>query len=174
MYYELTREHSFSRERNHMRVGFGHDTHRVAPGGPITLGGITIDSEIHLVGHSDADVILPAITDAILGASALGDIGELFPNTSIENENRDSAEMLTIAAASVRKAGFEIVNLDCVVSAEDPNISKHRSAIRMRISEILNIDVEQVFVKGKTGESVGAVGKGEAITARCVALLTSS
>ena len=81
--------------------------------------------------------------------------------------------MLTIAAASVRKAGFEIVNLDCVVSAEKPNISKHRSAIRMRISEILNIDVEQVFVKGKTGESVGAVGKGEAITARCVALLTS-
>ena len=157
-----------------MRVGFGHDTHRVAPGGPIVLGGLSIDSEIHLIGHSDADVLLHAITDAILGAAALGDIGELFPNTSSENENRDSAEMLKIAAVKVREAGFKIVHLDCVVSAEQPNISKHRNGVRSRISEILSVAVEQVFVKGKTGESVGAVGKGEAITARCVALLTFS
>ena len=157
-----------------MRVGFGHDTHRVANGGPVMLGGVSIDSDIHLVGHSDADVLLHAITDAILGAASLGDIGQLFPNTAIENENRDSAEMLKIAVEQVRSSGWEIVNLDCVVSAEKPNISKYREVICNRIADILAIDTGQVFVKGKTGESVGAIGKGEAITARCVTLLRST
>lgn len=154
-----------------MRVGIGHDTHRLGPGGPLKLGGVTIPHDHRLIGHSDADALLHAITDAILGAAALGDIGELFPDTSAENKNRDSAEMLQLAYKQVQQAGYKIGNLDCIVFAQRPKLLPHRTVIRTRIAEILSIDVDLVGVKAKTGENVGPIGREEAISAECVVLL---
>jgi 2-C-methyl-D-erythritol 2,4-cyclodiphosphate synthase len=154
-----------------MRIGIGHDTHRLGAGGPLILGGISIPHDYHAIGHSDADVLLHAITDAILGASAQGDIGELFPDTAAENKNRDSAEMLRIAHEKVQQAGYRIVNLDCIVFAQRPKLLPHREAIRARIAEILALSVDQVGVKAKTGEKVGPIGREEAISAECVALV---
>jgi 2-C-methyl-D-erythritol 2,4-cyclodiphosphate synthase len=156
---------------NTLRVGIGHDTHRLADGGPLRLGGQTIPQSRHLVGHSDADVLLHAITDAILGAAALGDIGEMFPNTDPQNAGRDSADMLQRAWRKAAAEGFQIVNLDCVVFAEQPKLTPFKDAIRRRIAEILGIQVQSVGVKAKTGESVGPIGRQESIAAECVVLL---
>ena len=157
-----------------MRVGIGHDTHRLGPGGPLRLGGIDVPHVSHAIGHSDADVLLHAITDALLGASSLGDIGELFPDTSAENKGRDSAEMLALAYERVKQAGYTIVNLDCIVFAQKPKLSPVKQTIRERIAAILAIDVDQVGLKAKTGESVDAVGREEAIQSQCVVLLTKT
>ncbi len=154
-----------------LRVGIGHDTHRLGPGGPLVLGGLSLEHDLHAIGHSDADVLLHAITDAVLGASSLGDIGELFPDTDPANKGKDSAEMLQAAIALVRSSGFKIVNLDCIVFAQRPKLSPHKLAIRDRIAEILAISAELVGVKAKTGESVGPIGREEAISAQCVILL---
>ena len=154
-----------------VRIGLGHDTHRVGSGGNMLLGGIKIECDHHLIGHSDADVLLHAITDAILGASAIGDIGQLFPDTAIKNKNRCSQEMLRIAYEHVQAAGWKINNLDCVILATIPKIQPHREAIINNIAQLLEIDSTQVFVKGKTGEQVGPVGRGEAVVAQCVVLL---
>lgn len=156
-----------------MRVGIGHDTHRLESGGPLRLGGIEIAHDHHLVGHSDADVLLHAITDAILGAAALGDIGELFPDDEPANRDRDSAEMLTIAMERVRQRGYKIANLDCIIFAERPKLKAYKPEISRRIAEILQIAPTDVGVKAKTGESVGPVGHEQAIMAQCVALLGS-
>jgi 2-C-methyl-D-erythritol 2,4-cyclodiphosphate synthase len=156
-----------------MRVGIGHDTHRLAPGGPLRLGGLNIPHDRHAVGHSDADVLLHAITDALLGAAALGDIGELFPDTDERNRGRDSADMLRQAAGEVRAAGFTVVNLDCIVMAQRPKLSPFKDAIRQRIAQILDLSPDQVGMKAKTGEGVGAIGREELIMAQCVALLRS-
>jgi 2-C-methyl-D-erythritol 2,4-cyclodiphosphate synthase len=153
------------------RVGIGHDRHRLQAGGPLRLGGIEIAFDQGLAGHSDADVLLHAVTDAILGAAALGDIGELFPDTAEENRGRDSAEMLALAASRVRQRGYEIVNLDCIVFAERPKLSVSKPAIAARIGEILGIDPDRVGIKAKTGEGVGDVGTGKVIESQCVALL---
>jgi 2-C-methyl-D-erythritol 2,4-cyclodiphosphate synthase len=156
-----------------LRVGIGHDTHRLAAGGPLRLGGLDIPHDRHAVGHSDADVLLHAITDALLGAAAaLGDIGELFPDTDEANRGRDSADMLRRAAERVRQAGYRMVNLDCIVFAQRPKLSAHKDALRLRIAEILELTADQVGVKAKTGEGVGEVGREEAIMAQCVALLS--
>ncbi len=152
-------------------MGIGHDTHRLAAGGPLLVGGVRVPHDHHLVGHSDADVLLHAITDAILGAAALGDIGELFPDTDEANRNRDSGEMLQLAQRRVREAGFRIVNLDCIVFAQRPRLTPHKLAIRQRIAELLGITPDRVGVKAKTGEDLGAVGREEAMLAQCVALL---
>ena len=154
-----------------LRIGIGHDTHRLAAGGPLKLGGIEIAHDHHLLGHSDADVLLHAITDALLGAASLGDIGELFPNTAEENKQRDSAEMLQIAAEKVNSAGWVIVNLDCIIFAQRPKFAAVKTEIQNRIAQILQITPQQVGVKAKTGESVDAVGNEEAMMAQCVALL---
>ncbi len=154
-----------------MRVGIGHDTHRLAAGGPLRLGGIDIPHDQHAVGHSDADVLLHAITDALLGAAALGDIGELFPDTDPANKDRDSAEMLRQAAARVVAAGFVIENLDCIVFAERPKLGPQKQVIRGRVAEILSLQPTQVSVKAKTGEGLGEIGREESIAAQCVALL---
>jgi len=143
----------------------------LAGGGPLRLGGIDIPHDRHLHGHSDADVLLHAVTDALLGAAALGDIGELFPNTDEANRNRDSAEMLQVAYRQVGDAGYSIANVDCVVFAQRPKLSPHRTAIRQRIAEILAISPEEIGLKAKTGEGVGLVGNEEVIVAQCVALL---
>ena len=154
-----------------VRIGLGHDTHRVGSGGNMLLGGIKIECDHHLIGHSDADVLLHAITDAILGASAIGDIGQLFPDTAIKNKNRCSQEMLRISYEHVQAAGWKINNLDCVILATIPKIQPHREAIINNIAQLLEINSTQVFVKGKTGEQVGPVGRGEAVVAQCVVLL---
>lgn len=153
------------------RVGLGHDTHRLVAGGPLRLGGIDIPFDKHLDGHSDADVLLHAVTDAILGAVCLGDIGEMFPNTDPANRDKDSADMLSAAAERVTSLSWKIANLDCVVHAEKPKIIDHRQAIQQRLSELLVLRPDQVSVKGKTGEGVGPVGDGQIIQAQCVALL---
>lgn len=154
-----------------MRVGIGHDTHRLTYGGPLRLGGVNIPHDHHTLGHSDADVLLHAIVDALLGAAALGDIGELFPDTDEANRGRDSAEMLRHAHDRVRQAGFRIVNLDCIVFLQRPKLTPHKLVIRDRIAEILEVPASRVGLKAKTGEMVGVVGREEAIVAQCVALL---
>jgi 2-C-methyl-D-erythritol 2,4-cyclodiphosphate synthase len=137
------------------------------------LGGVTVPFDGHLVGHSDADVLLHAVTDALLGAAALGDIGELFPDTDEANRGRDSAEMLVRAVQLVAEAGYFVANVDCIVFAEKPKLSPHKEAIRGRLAELLRIEPSQVGLKAKTGEQVGPVGKEEAIEAQAVVLLNS-
>jgi 2-C-methyl-D-erythritol 2,4-cyclodiphosphate synthase len=153
------------------RVGIGHDTHRLAPGGPLRIGGVEIPHHQQLVGHSDADILLHAVTDALLGAAALGDIGELFPDTDEANRGRDSADMLRRASQQVKAAGYRVVNLDCIVFAQQPKLSAYKPDIRRNIASLLGIEADQVGVKAKTGESVGTIGRGEAMMAQCVALL---
>ena len=154
-----------------IRVGLGHDTHRLVAGSSLLLGGIHIDHSKSLLGHSDADVLFHAVTDALLGAAGLNDIGELFPDNEPVNRNRDSAEMLQNAWEQVRQNGWEIVNLDIVIFAEKPKISPHKDSIRRRLAEILDIDEAQVGIKAKTGEGIGFIGREEAISAECVLLL---
>lgn len=161
-------------QTTNQRIGIGHDTHRLADGGPLRLGGIEIAHDRHAVGHSDADVLLHAVTDAILGAAALGDIGELFPDNAEENRGRDSAEMLSLAYANVVEAGYRIVNLDCIVFAQRPQLSKFKKAICERIAEILEITTGSVGVKAKTGEGVDSVGQEQSIMAQCVVLLEAN
>lgn len=154
-----------------MRIGLGHDTHRLGDGGPLRLGGVELPHNRHAIGHSDADVLLHAITDALLGAAALGDIGELFPDTDPANKGRDSAEMLQQAYEKVLAAGYQIENLDCVVFAQRPKLLPHKDAIRKRIAQLLDLTIEHVGLKAKTGEHVGPVGREEAIMAECIVLL---
>lgn len=135
------------------------------------LGGIKLDVDMHFVGHSDADVLLHAITDSILSAAGLHDIGQLFPNSSEENRGRDSADMLAIAMKAVSEAGWCIINLDCVVQLERPKLSPHKELMKQSIAKILHIRPDQISVKGKTGEGVGEIGRGELCEATCVVLL---
>ncbi len=136
------------------------------------MGGVEIPHDKSSVGHSDADVLLHAITDALLGAAALGDIGEMFPDSDLANRGRDSSEMLRVAAMRVRQAGFEILNLDCIVHAQRPKLAGYKQAIGERIAHILALQSGQVGVKAKTGEAIGPVGREEVIEAQCVVLLT--
>jgi 2-C-methyl-D-erythritol 2,4-cyclodiphosphate synthase len=154
-----------------MRIGIGHDTHRLEPGRPLKLGGIEVGHDMGLAGHSDADVLLHAVTDALLGAAALDDIGQTFPDTDPVNRGRDSAEMLSLAAAAVAEAGWRVANLDCVVRAQRPKLAPHKLEMRRRIAEILHVRIDQIGLKAKTGENVGPVGREEAIEAQCVVLL---
>ncbi|MCP4816660.1 MAG: 2-C-methyl-D-erythritol 2,4-cyclodiphosphate synthase [Planctomycetaceae bacterium] len=153
------------------KVGLGHDTHRLVAGGPLTLGGLQIEHTHRTDGHSDADVLLHAMTDALLGAAGLGDIGQLFPNTDESNRNRDSGEMLQLAYQQVQRAGYGIVNMDSIVFAEAPPIGPHREAISSRVGELLGVPADCISIKAKTGEGVGPVGTREVIAAQCVALL---
>lgn len=151
----------------------GHDTHRLGEGGPLRIGGVDIPCELSAIGHSDADVLLHAVVDALLGAAALGDIGELFPDNDPANRGRDSAEMLLLVRDQVEAAGFRVVNLDCIVFLQKPKLSPYKLAIRERLAELLRIDVDRVGLKAKTGELVGPVGREEALMAQCVVLLES-
>jgi 2-C-methyl-D-erythritol 2,4-cyclodiphosphate synthase len=153
------------------RIGLGHDSHRLGPGDTLILGGVRIPHDRAAIGHSDADVLLHAVTDALLGAAALGDIGDLFPDTDPANRGRDSADMLRIAMDRVAAAGWRLVNLDCVIFAQRPKILPHREAIRRRISAILAVPVSAVWLKAKTGEGIGPVGEERSIAAECVALI---
>lgn len=154
-----------------MRVGLGHDRHRLVAGRPLILGGIQIAFEKGLDGHSDADVLLHAVTDAILGAAALGDIGEWFPNTDPQWANVDSAVFLKHSIAEVRKRGWQLANLDCTVHAERPKLSSYKRPIAARLAQLLEIAEDRVNVKAKTGEKVGPIGRQEAIDADAIVLL---
>ncbi|MEX0586040.1 MAG: 2-C-methyl-D-erythritol 2,4-cyclodiphosphate synthase, partial [Pirellulales bacterium] len=135
---------------------------------------VDVPHDRHALGHSDADVLLHALTDALLGAAALGDIGELFPDTDPANRGRDSAEFVTAASAQVVAAGWSVANVDAIIHAERPKLTAHKGAIRQRIATLLGIDTNQVGIKAKTGERVGPVGREEAIAAQCVVLVQRS
>ncbi|MBS4036967.1 MAG: 2-C-methyl-D-erythritol 2,4-cyclodiphosphate synthase [Hydrogenophaga sp.] len=156
-----------------LRVGEGWDTHALVPGRPLVLGGITVPHTHGLLGHSDADALLHAITDALLGAAALGDIGRHFPDTDPEFKGADSVVLLAEAARRVRAAGFEIVNVDSTVVAQAPKLAPHIPAMVARIAQALGLDASRVNVKAKTAERLGPVGQGLSIEARAVALLAS-
>ena len=153
------------------RIGIGHDTHRLQPGGPLRIGGIDIEHDQSLVGHSDADVLLHAVTDAILGAVGLGDIGELFPDTAAENLGRDSADMLRIAVAKANDAGFRVGNLDCIIFAQAPKMSPYKKTMADCIASIVGVNETKVNVKAKTGEHVGTVGESIVIKTQVIALM---
>jgi 2-C-methyl-D-erythritol 2,4-cyclodiphosphate synthase len=154
-----------------LRIGEGWDVHALEAGRPLVLGGVTIPHPAGLAGHSDADALLHAITDAILGGAALGDIGRHFPDTDPAFAGADSHALLAEAARRVRAAGFEIVNVDSTIVAQAPKMAPHIGAMRERIAAALSIDVERVNVKAKTAEKMGPVGEGRAIETRAVALL---
>ncbi|MEP6622051.1 MAG: 2-C-methyl-D-erythritol 2,4-cyclodiphosphate synthase [bacterium] len=155
------------------RTGIGYDSHRFAPGGPLVLGGVAIDVDVHLFGHSDGDAVAHAVTDAILGAAALGDIGAMFADTDPANRGRDSIEMLGIAVARVHGAGWNVGQVDVVVIAETPKIAPRRDDMRARIAGALDVDVADVSIKGKTNEGMGFVGRGEGIACMATATLVA-
>lgn len=136
------------------------------------IGGVAIPHDNTAVGHSDADVLLHAVIDALLGAAALGDIGELYPDTDEANRGRDSGEMLREAYRRVQELGYQVVNLDSIVFAQRPKLSQYKAAICQRIADLLEIDPSRVGVKAKTGEGVGPIGREEAIAAECTVLLS--
>jgi len=154
-----------------MRVGEGWDIHALVPGRKLVIGGVSIEHAQGLLGHSDADVLLHAITDALLGTAALGDIGSHFPDTDPRWSGADSRVLLTETARVVQAAGWQIVNVDSTVIAQAPRLAAHIPAMRERIAGALGIDVGQVSVKAKTAERMGPVGQGLAMQARAVALL---
>ena len=154
-----------------LRVGIGHDTHRLKDGGPLLMGGVEIPFDQSLDGHSDADVLLHAITDAVLGAASIGDIGELFPNTADENKNRSSIEMLQIVMQKIRQSGFKLLNVDCIIFAQRPKLSSFKNAICESVASALDIEPNLVGIKAKTGEGVGTIGTGQCMMAQCVALM---
>ena len=153
------------------RVGIGYDSHRFAAGGPLVLGGLRIDADVHLHGHSDGDAVCHALTDAILGAAGLGDIGTLFPDTAAENAGRDSVEMLRLALAQVAGNGWAVAQADVTVIAETVRIAPHREAMRARLAQALEVDLRDVSVKGKTNERMGWIGRGEGLAVIAVATL---
>lgn len=154
-----------------IRVGEGWDTHALVAGRKLILGGVEIPHSMGLLGHSDADALLHAITDALLGAAALGDIGAHFPDTDAQFKGADSGVLLAEAARRVRAKGYAIGNVDSTVIAQAPKLAPHIAAMRERIAALLSISVDQVNVKAKTAEKMGPVGEGRAMEARAVALL---
>ncbi len=153
-------------------VGVGYDLHRLVEGRPLILGGVTVPFERGAFGHSDADVVCHAVTDAILGAARAGDIGRLYPDTDPQWKDSSSIDLLRHAVAVVRDRGFVIKNVDVVVILERPKIASHRAEMEQRLAHALDLAVERVSVKGKTNEGVDAVGRGEAVAAHAVALLS--
>jgi len=154
-----------------LRIGEGWDTHALVTGRPLILGGVNIPHSHGLLGHSDADALLHAITDALLGAAALGDLGKHFPDTADAFNSADSMLLLRAAASSVQAAGFRIINIDSTIVAQAPKMAPHIPAMRERIAQALELDVGAVNVKAKTAEKMGPVGEGLAIEARAVCLL---
>lgn len=158
-------------EMPELRIGEGWDIHALVEGRPLMLGGVHIPHDKGLLGHSDADALLHAITDALLGGAALGDIGRHFPDTDARFRGADSGVLLAEAARRVAEAGFAIVNIDSTVIAQAPKLAPHIDAMRARIAALLGLEVSRVNVKAKTAEKMGPVGEGRAMEARAVALL---
>ncbi|MGI9151757.1 MAG: 2-C-methyl-D-erythritol 2,4-cyclodiphosphate synthase [Limnohabitans sp.] len=153
------------------RIGEGWDVHALVEGRPLLLGGVHIPHTHGLLGHSDADVLLHALTDALLGAAALGDIGRHFSDTDAAYKNADSWVLLQKAVALVRNAGYQIGNVDCTVVAQAPKLAAYMPAMCQRIAQALDVEVSRVNVKAKTAEKIGPVGQGQSMEARAVALI---
>lgn len=153
------------------RIGEGWDIHALVPGRKLVIGGVQIPFERGLLGHSDADVLLHAITDALLGAAGLGDIGGLFPDSDAQFKDADSLVLLAQAAQRVRERGFAIGNIDSTVVAQAPKLAPHIAAMRQRIASALDLPADRINVKAKTAEKLGPVGQGLAIEARAIVLL---
>ncbi|MCW5634979.1 MAG: 2-C-methyl-D-erythritol 2,4-cyclodiphosphate synthase [Rubrivivax sp.] len=156
---------------NDLRIGEGWDVHALVTGRPLVLGGVTVPHTHGLAGHSDADALLHAITDALLGAAGLGDIGRLFPDTDAAHAGADSALLLARALERVHAAGWRVVNVDATIVAQAPRMAPHIPAMRERIAGVLGLGGDAVNVKAKTAEKMGPVGEGRAIEARAVCLL---
>ena len=154
-----------------LRIGLGADTHQLVEGRDLIIGGVNIPYEKGLLGHSDADVLAHAVADAVLGAARAGDIGKLFPDTDAAYAGADSMVLLAKAAEHVRELGFEIIDVDSVISAQAPKMSPHRDAMRANLAKAMGISVENVGVKATTTEHLGYEGRGEGISAQATALL---
>lgn len=157
-----------SEDRIH-RVGIGTDLHRQVSGGPLRLGGVDVDFDRRLCGHSDGDVVLHAVTDALCGAAGLPDIGEHFPDDDPQYADHDSGELLTHIVEKIDRLGYAVVNVDVVVHAERPKLSSYKAAIRTRIADLVRVSADRVSVKAKTNEGLDAIGRGEAIGCTVVA-----
>lgn len=157
-----------------IRVGQGYDVHQLVEGRDLILGGVKIPFEKGLLGHSDADALLHAITDALLGAAALGDIGKLFPDTAAENKDADSRVLLREAYQAVQEAGWCVVNVDSTVIAQQPKLRSHIDAMRANIAEDLGLPMDCINIKGKTNEKLGYLGRMEAIEAQAAVLLAKA
>lgn len=156
------------------RIGQGYDVHQLVENRPLILGGVTIPFNKGLLGHSDADALLHALTDALLGAAALGDIGTLFPDTAAEFKDADSRVLLRAAYAAVREAGWKVVNVDSTIIAQQPKLRPHIDAMRANIAADLDLDIGAVNVKGKTNEKLGYLGRMEGIEAQAAVLLQAA
>lgn len=154
-----------------MRIGQGFDVHAFSPNRPLIVGGVKIDYELGLEGHSDADVLLHAICDALLGATGLGDIGKHFPDTASENKNRDSREFLRAIYSDIQNLGFKLGNMDCTIIAQAPKFLPYIESMRELIAKDLQVEVNRVNVKATTTERLGFTGRKEGIAAMAVALL---
>lgn len=155
-----------------IRIGQGYDVHQLVAHRPLILGGVTLPFEKGLLGHSDADALLHAITDALLGAAALGDIGKLFPDTDPQHQNADSRHLLRQAYQAVQKAGWQAVNVDSTIIAQQPKLRPYIDQMRANIAQDLNLSMDLVNVKGKTNEKLGYLGRCEAIEAQAIVLLS--
>ena len=154
-----------------MRIGYGYDSHRFEPGRRLVLGGVEFPGEVGLKGHSDADVLIHAIVDALLGAAALGDIGSHFPDTDPKWKDADSAKLLEAVVKEVRSAGYQIGNVDATVICERPKLRPKVDEIRTRLSQLLNLSTSRLSIKGKTNEKMDDVGAGVGIEVHAVALI---
>ena len=155
-----------------MRIGFGYDSHVFDPSRPLALGGVSIPGCEGLKAHSDGDVLIHAVIDALFGAAALGDIGSHFPDTDPKWKGADSAKLLEATVSEIESAGYRVGNIDVTVICEKPRLRPHVDAIRKNLARILRVDVGCVSVKGKTNEKMDDVGAGRGIVVHCVALLT--
>ena len=155
------------------RIGFGTDIHRLVSGRPLVVGGVSIESELGAEGHSDADVLMHAATDAILGALALGDIGSHFPNDDDRWRDAGSGQFLLYAVGLIRQKGFVVSNMDSVIDLESPKLRPYIDQMRSNMAAELGVDIDRVSIKAKTGETVDAVGERRAIRAEVVVLLES-
>jgi 2-C-methyl-D-erythritol 2,4-cyclodiphosphate synthase len=154
-----------------MRVGIGHDTHRLTEGRPLILGGVRIEHPRGLEGHSDADVVLHAVTDALLGAAGLGDIGDAFPDADPAYRDCDSSLFVHETLRRLNLAGWRVVNVDVIIFAQEPKLGPLKQEIRRRLAALLGLDIDAVNIKAKTGERVGTIGRAEAIACQAVALI---
>lgn len=153
------------------RVGIGHDTHRLGPDRPLILGGLRIEHTRGLIGHSDADVVLHALTDALLGAAGMGDIGDAYPDTDAKYKDCDSRFFVIETLKRLSEQGYRVVNVDCTLFAQEPKLGPMKTRMREHLAGMLGLAVDAVNVKAKTGEKVGAIGRGEAIGCQVVALI---
>jgi len=154
-----------------MRVGIGHDTHRLVEGRPLLLGGVRVEHARGLAGHSDADIVLHALTDALLGAAGLGDIGDAYPDTDPVYKDVDSRFFLRETLARLNRAGYRVVNVDVIIFAQEPKLGPVKGRIRANLAELLGLPADAVNVKAKTGERVGHIGRAEALACQVVALI---